>query len=66
MNGIKFNLSGNMACFRKPETNSSIYQTFPYIHKVALLGLLGAVIGLKGYEQTKENEFPEFYRKFRL
>ena len=62
MNCIKFDLTGEMACFRKPETNSSVYLTFSNIHKVALLGLLGSIIGLKGYNQTKEKEFPEFYR----
>lgn len=66
MNALKFTLSGNMACFRKPETNSSCFITYSNIHKVALLGILGAIIGLGGYSQNKEkNTYPEFYEQLK-
>lgn len=69
MQALKFNINGKFACFRKPETNSSIYLTYSCIHKVALLGILGSIIGLKGYNQTKKEKgkiiLPEFYEKLK-
>ena len=50
MKAIKFNLSGKFAHFKKPDVNSYAYFTYSHIHKVALLGILGAILGLKGYE----------------
>jgi len=66
MNGFRFTLSGQVACFRRPDVNVRVYFTYNNIHKVALLGLLGAVLGLKGYRDNKLfkeplGEFPEFY-----
>lgn len=65
---IKFSLSGDAACFRKPDVNEKVYFTYNNIHRVALLGLLGAVLGLKGYRNEglfgeKRRVFPEFYEK---
>lgn len=64
MRVIKFELSGRTAHFKRPDVNVSTYFTYHHIHKVALLGILGAIIGLKGYnEQDKNSDFPEFYEK---
>lgn len=63
MRALKFTLSGKMACFRKPEINSSVYLTYSNIPKVPLLGILGSVIGLSGYTQAAKGELPEFYNK---
>lgn len=65
---IKFTLSGRLAFFKKPDVNIKTYFTYNNIHKVALLGLLGSVIGLKGYHNEKIFEegkvsYPEFYEK---
>jgi CRISPR-associated protein Cas5h len=65
---IKFILAGKAACFRKPDVNEKVYFTYNNIHKVALLGLLGAILGLKGYRNhevfgEKKTAFPEFYEK---
>lgn len=73
---LKFTLSGSNACFRKPEMNSYCYFTYGNIHKVALLGMFGAILGYGGYTQMKgwEKEkgqaafslsFPEFYERLR-
>lgn len=73
---LRFTLSGQIACFRKPEVNSYCYFTFGNIHKVALLGIFGALLGYGGYTQmqgfvkTKRQEgltqgFPEFYEKLK-
>ncbi|HML32872.1 MULTISPECIES: type I-B CRISPR-associated protein Cas5b [Sporomusa] len=65
---VKFRLSGEAACFRKPDVNEQVYFTYNNIHRVALLGLLGAILGLRGYRNNRlfEEEqpgFPEFYEK---
>ena len=65
MECLKFTLSGPMACFRKPETNSSVYLSYGNIHKVALIGLLGAIVGYSGYNQSGKDNLPEFYSKLR-
>lgn len=65
---VKFRLSGEAACFRKPDVNEQVYFTYNNIHRVALLGLLGAILGLKGYRNHRlfgeeQKGFPEFYEK---
>jgi CRISPR-associated protein Cas5h len=76
MRAISFKLSAKTACFRKPDVNQYAYFTYNNIHKPALFGLLGAVIGLGGHTQLhnenrgkKSNQlefnhgYPEFYEK---
>lgn len=76
MQAISFRLSGKTACFRKPDVNQYAYFSYNNIHKPALFGLLGAIIGLGGHTQLynrnrgkKPNQleyncgFPEFYEK---
>ena len=67
MKALKFNLSGRTAFFKKPDVNSYVYFTYSNIHKIAILGILGSILGLKGYNQQKksgkDNIFPEFYEK---
>lgn len=48
METIKFELTSNMAIIRKPDSNETYY-TYNFPHKIMLLGLLGAIIGLNGY-----------------
>ena len=69
---LKFNLSGDFAFF-KNESINDMYETYPHIHKPALLGLFGAMLGYDGYAQTQkifnktdeENIFPEYYKKLK-
>lgn len=42
------------AFFKKPEVNTYCYFTYGNIHKVALLGMFGAILGYGGYSQMKE------------
>lgn len=64
MEALQFRLKGKTAFFKMPEVNSYYYFTYGNIHKVSLLGILGAILGYKGYGQmTKEDKFPEFYEK---
>lgn len=75
MQALKFRLSGKTAFFKQPDVNSYLYFTYGNIHKPALLGLLGAVMGYKGYNQLsmenamskeKNKKFlPEYYEKLK-
>jgi CRISPR-associated protein Cas5h len=51
MKALFFELSGKTAIFKKPDVNSYSYFTYNNIHRIALLGLLGAILGLGGYNQ---------------
>lgn len=65
MRALSFDLKGDFAFFKKNETNQPIYFSYKNIHKVALLGILGAIIGLGGYFSQKEKTFPDFYEKLK-
>ncbi len=60
---ISFDLRADFACFKKPDINEGTILTFNCLHKPALLGILGAIVGLKGY--NKKGEFPEYYQTFK-
>lgn len=61
---LKFKLWGETAFFKKPDVNTYLYFTYSSIHKVALMGLFGAILGYKGYNQMeKDDVYPEFYEK---
>ncbi len=72
METIKFDLSASMAVIRKPDSNETYY-TYNFPHKIMLLGLLGAIIGLNGYNYysfqrnlgKKVEDIPEFYSKLK-
>ena len=56
MKAISFEIGGKTAIFKKPDVNSYAYFTCNNIHKPALLGILGAIIGLKGYTQLHDEK----------
>ena len=60
---ISFDLQADFAFFKKPDTNVGIVLSYNMLHKPALLGILGAIIGLDGYK-TK-GEIPEYYTKLK-
>ena len=51
MNSLKFTIEGKTAFFKIPEVNAVQYFTYGNIHKPALLGILGAIMGYGGYTQ---------------
>lgn len=66
MNAIKFTLRGDTAFFKKPDVNSYYYFTYGCIHKIALLGIFGAICGYRGYNSMKKEDiYPEFYSKLK-
>ena len=64
MKVLKFILSGKTAFFKVPTVNSVCYFTYGNIHKPALLGMFGAILGYKGYGY-KITDFPEYYEKLK-
>ena len=52
-----------MGFFKKPDINDGIYLTYNMLHKPVLLGILGAIVGLQGYQ--KNGEFPDYYQKLK-
>lgn len=67
MDILEFTLRGKTAFFKKPEMNTYVSFTYGNIHKVALLGLFGAIRGYGGYASMKAQKeiYPEFYRKLK-
>ncbi|WP_283704239.1 type I-B CRISPR-associated protein Cas5b [Clostridium perfringens] len=76
MKALKFTLEGKTGFFKRPDVNSNLYFTYGHIHKVALLGILGAILGYGGYNQKnskykgqksskEESKLPEFYEKLK-
>ena len=74
MEVLKFKLSGKTAFFKKPEVNTYYYFTYGQIHKPALLGIFGAILGYRGYGAPHmekggkilfgtQKELPEYYQK---
>lgn len=61
MKGFQFMISGNWAHFKKPETNNNPL-THDVMTKTALLGLIGAVLGIERREMRKK--FPQFSEDF--
>lgn len=66
MEVLKFKLSGKSAFFKMPEVNTYYYFTYGNVHKVALLGIFGAVLGYDGYQQQEKDQvYPEFYERLK-
>ena len=73
MKALKFTLSGNSAFFKDNVINT-VYLTYGNIHRVALLGMFGAILGYGGYSKQndmlkkknkKMSDYPEFYEKLK-
>jgi len=56
---ISIDFKSDFGFFRKPEANNTINLSYNLLHKPALLGILGAIIGLAGYKEIKK--MPEYY-----
>lgn len=78
MKALSFEISGKTAIFKKPDVNSYAYFTYNNIHKPALLGIFGAIIGLDGYTKLYDenrglkegklgynNGYPDYYEKLK-
>jgi len=62
---IEFDLSGKFGFFSNNENNQELLVSYPHIHKITILGLLGGILGMSGHKKaaiTGKNH-PEFYTK---
>jgi len=60
---ISIDLFADFGMLKKPDTNEPVYLTFNMLHKPALLGIIGAIIGEKGFQ--KFGELPDYYKKLK-
>jgi CRISPR-associated protein Cas5h len=60
---VSINIKSDFGFLKKPDTNDPIYLTFNMLHKPSLLGILGAIIGEKGFRTY--GEMPEYYQKLK-
>lgn len=58
---ISIELKSNFGFFKKPDINDSIYLTYNMIHKPALMGILGAILGFEGHKSY--GKLPKYYDK---
>jgi len=57
---ISFDLKADFAFFKKPDYNVGLQLSYNMLHKPALLGILGAIVGLEGYK--RKGELPRYYQ----
>ena len=69
---ISFDLKADFGFLKKPDTNEPVYITYNMLHKPALLGILGAIIGLNGFKilletssRKRRSYIPEYYEKLK-
>lgn len=60
---ISFDLKAEFGFLKKPDINDGVCLTYNMLQKPVLLGILGAISGMKGYE--KNGKLPEYYKKLR-
>lgn len=73
MEAIKFTISGKSAFFKNPvyagitgQGGEQQFFSFNNIHKINILGILGATIGLSGYARGEQNtKLPDFYQQLK-
>ena len=60
---ISFDIKTDFGFLKKPDTNEPMYLTFNMIHKPFVLGLLGAILGERGFQ--KNEILPDYYLKLK-
>jgi CRISPR-associated protein Cas5h len=58
---ISIDIFADFGMLKKPDTNEPVYLTFNMMHKPALLGILGAIIGESGFNE--KGILPDYYLK---
>lgn len=65
MEALKFNIGGRFAHFKNPENNIKLEISYDNIPKTALIGQLGAILGLRGKQQEREIGFLEYLEELK-
>lgn len=60
---ISFDIKADFGFLKKPDTNEPMYLTFNVIHKPFVLGILGAILGERGFQ--KNEVLPDYYIKLK-
>ncbi len=60
---ISIDLFADFGMLKKPDTNKPVYLTFNMLHKPALLGILGAIVGEAGFKE--KGVLPDYYVKLK-
>ncbi|MBK8053750.1 MAG: type I-B CRISPR-associated protein Cas5 [Saprospiraceae bacterium] len=58
---ISIDLKADFGFFRKPDANNTVNLSYNIVHKPAILGIFGAIIGMEGYQE--KGKMPEYYDK---
>jgi CRISPR-associated protein Cas5h len=56
---ISVDFKADFGFFRKPDANNTVNLSYNILHKPALLGILGAILGLDGYKEL--GKMPDYY-----
>lgn len=65
MEALKFELFGKVAHFKNPESNIKIELSYENIPKTVIMGVLGALIGLRGRQHFKKLGYIEYWEELR-
>jgi CRISPR-associated protein Cas5h len=57
---VSIDLYSDFGFLRKPDTNDGIAMSYNMLHKPAIIGIFGAILGLEGYQ--KRGELPQYYQ----
>ncbi|MGN6494792.1 MAG: CRISPR-associated protein Cas5 [Agriterribacter sp.] len=60
---ISVDFKSDFGFFRKPDANNTISLSYTILHKPALLGILGAIVGLDGYKE--KGKLPRYFEVFK-
>lgn len=58
---VSIDIEADFGFLRKPDTNEGIAMSYNMLHKPALLGIFGAILGLEGYQ--KRGVLPAYYQQ---
>ncbi|ACJ76380.1 cas crispr-associated protein Cas5 [Thermosipho africanus TCF52B] len=65
MKAFCFNIKADMGFFKKNDSNARVFTTYNFIHKPAVLGIFGAILGYSGYDRDRKNNGIEYYEKLK-
>lgn len=65
MEALKFDLYGKVAHFKNPEYNLKVEISYDNIPKPVVVGILGAILGLRGRESAKELGYIEYWESLK-
>lgn len=65
MKAFSFEIRGDMGFFKKNDGNDIVQTTYNFIHKPAVLGIFGAILGFKGYYRVDRKDYLEYYEKLK-